>query len=139
MSLPHAENKIIPMSEKEIDLEMQRLPTKDQIDAKAKEPPEEDEDTPSESVVRSHLKRFQDFQATMKHIMEWLRIIIVCGVAIGIVCIVVYNFFASAEKDIPDEVMKKLYKFLEVQATGPNIGAISQPEIWRTTTNSTGN
>ena len=125
------------MSQKDLDLEMQRLPTKEQVDGKAKEPEEEEEEEVSEGAVRSHLKRFQDFQASMKHIMEWLRIVIVCGVAIGIVCIVIYNFFASAEKDIPDEVMKKLYKFLEVQAAGPSIGAISHTESWRTLTNST--
>ena len=125
------------MSQKDLDLEMQRLPTKEQVDGKAKEPEEEEEEEVSEGAVRSHLKRFQDFQASMKHIMEWLRIVIVCGVAIGIVCIVIYNFFASAEKDIPDEVMKNLYKFLEVQAAGPSIGAITHTESWRTLTNST--
>ena len=126
------------MSQKDLDLEMQRLPTKEQVDGKPKEPEEEEEEAEdSEGTVRSHLKRFQDFQASMKHIMEWLRIVIVCGVAIGIVCIVIYNFFASAEKDIPDEVMKMLYKFLEVQAAGPSIGAISHTESWRTLTNST--
>ena len=96
------------MSTKDIDLEMQRLPTKEQVDGKPKEHEEEEEEEEeevSEGAVRTHLKRFQDIQATMKHIMEWLRIVIVCGVALGIVCIVIYNFFASAEKDIPDEVM----------------------------------
>ena len=126
------------MSQKDIDLEMQRLPTKESVDGKAKEPEEEEEEEEvSETAVRSHLKRFRDMEATMKHIMEWLRIVIVCGVALGIVCILIYNFFASAEKDIPDEVMNKLYKFMEVQAAGPAIGAITQTESWRTLTNST--
>ena len=46
----------------------------------------------------------------------WGRIVILCVIAVAVVVIIVFNFFANDERDIPDDVLQKLYKFMQVQA-----------------------
>ena len=143
------------MTSKDIDLEMQRLPTKrmedikeenDAVDGKGKESADDGQQEAEETDGHPVTQHLRNFSSTIKHTLEWLRVIILCSVALGIIFIVVYNFFASAEKDIPDEVMNKLYKFLELQA-GANLGDLGQAATttttnraatWQTAKNSTG-
>ena len=78
---------------------------------KAKESSNEDQ-----PLLESHLDKLKSFKKTIKECLEWARLVVVCFAAGAIMIGVVYNFFANTEKDIPDVVFQKLYKFMEVQA-----------------------
>ena len=63
-----------------------------------------------------HLDKLKSFKKTIKECLDWVRLVVVCFAAGAIMIGVIYNFFANTEKDIPDAVFQKLYKFMEVQA-----------------------
>ena len=111
------------MADTKSEVEMTPLPTTDEIDGKHEDDP----------VIESQLARIKQFQSFLAQGFIWLRIIVVCGIALGIVFIVIHNIFAPNEKDVPAEVLKNLYKMLEAQS-GVNIGSITQQ--WPTLTNS---
>ena len=67
-------------------------------------------------LLESHLDKFKSFKKTIKEVLDWARLFVVCFAAGAILIGVVYNFFVNTEKDIPDVVFQKLYKFMEVQA-----------------------
>ena len=115
------------MASTKSELELSPLPTKDEADRKP------DEENAGDDVIQSHLRRIKHFQSVVAQALIWLRIIVVCGLAHGIVFIVIHNMFASNEKDVPAEVIKNLYKMLEAQS-GVNIGSITQQ--WSQVTNS---
>ena len=108
------------MASTKSELEMTPVETTDEADGK----PEED----------TQLARFKQVQNIITHGFIWLRIIVICAIALGIVFIVIHNIFASNEKDVPADVIKNLYKMLEAQS-GVNIGSITQQ--WPTLTKST--
>ena len=91
------------------------------------EPGGEGKDKPDGPVeVKEVVERFHSYQKIIKESLEWIRLIIVCGVAGCLILGVIYNFFASAEKDIPDEVFSKMYKFMQVEAgESPNIPSLN--------------
>ena len=101
------------------EIELSPLPTKDEADGK----PEEEND--GDDVIQTQLARIKHFQSVVAPILIWLRIIVVCGIALGIVFIVIHNIFAANEKDVPADVIKNLYKMLDAQS-GVNIGSITQ-------------
>ncbi len=109
------------------ELELSPLPTKDEADGKR------DEENAGDDVIQSQLGRIKHFQSIVAQALIWLRIIAICGIALGIVLIVIHNMFNSNEKDVPADVIKNLYKMLEAQS-GVNIGAITQE--WPKVTNS---
>ena len=77
------------------------------------------EQEPSQNVQEKagfHFVHLKAFKQTIKECLEWVRIVVLCFAAGAIMIGVVYNFFANTEKDIPDAVFQKLYKFMEVQA-----------------------
>jgi len=115
------------MASSKSEIELSPLPTKDEVDGKP------DEENTGDDVIQSHLGRIKHFQSVVAQALIWLRIIVVCGIALGIVFIVIHNMFASNEKDVPAEVIKNLYKMLEAQS-GVNIGSITQQ--WPKVTNS---
>ena len=111
------------MADTKSEVEMTPLPTTDEIGGKHEDDP----------VIESQLARIKQFQSILTQGFIWLRIIAVCGIALGIVFIVIHNIFAPNEKDVPAEVLKNLYKMLEAQS-GVNIGSITQQ--WPQVTNS---
>ena len=110
------------------DLEMTPVPTKDETDGKP------EEEATIEKVIETQVARFKFYQNTIAQFLVWLRIILFCAIGIGIAFIVIHNVFAPKDKDVPDEVLKNLFKMLEAQS-GVNIGSITQQ--WPTLTNST--
>ncbi len=77
------------------------------------------EQEPSQNVEEKggfHFVHLKAFKQTIKECLECVRIVVLCFAAGAIMIGVVYNFFANTEKDIPDAVFQKLYKFMEVQA-----------------------
>ena len=96
-------------------LELSPLPKKDEADGKP------DEENAVDDVIQTQLARFKH----STHGLIWLRIIAICGIALGIVFIVIHNNFAPTVQDVPDDVINKLYKMLEAQS-GVNIGSITQ-------------
>ncbi len=109
-------------------IEMQPIPEKDTSgEAKGDEEPKvEGKDQPDGPVeVKEVVERFHSYQKIIKESLEWIRLIVVCGVAGCLILGVIYNLFASAEKDIPDEVFSKMYKFMQAEAgDSPNIPSI---------------
>ena len=96
-------------------IEMEPIPEKEEsAEAKEEENALDQPDGPIE--VEKVVERFHYYQKIIKESMEWIRLIIVCGVAGCLILGVIHNFFASAEKDIPDEVFSKMYKFMQVEA-----------------------
>ena len=96
-------------------IEMEPIPEKEEsAEAKEEVKPLDQPDGPIE--VEKVVERFHYYQKILKESMEWIRLIIVCGVAGCLILGVIYNFFASAEKDIPDEVLSKMYKFMQADA-----------------------
>ena len=109
------------------EIELSPIRTKDEADGKP------DDENAGDDATQSHLGRIKHFQSVVAQALIWLRIIVVCGIALGIVFIVIHNMFASNEKDVPADVIKNLYKMLEAQS-GVNIGSITQQ--WPQVTNS---
>jgi len=62
------------------------------------------------------LDKLKIVKKAIKECLEWVRLAVLCFAAGAIIIGVVYNFFATSEKDIPEAVFQKLYKFMEVQA-----------------------
>ena len=114
---------VMPSSE----LEMTSVPTQDDTDGKPEEEPN------IENVIQSQVARFKFYQDTIAQFLVWLRIIVFCAIGIGIAFIAIHNVFAPKDKDVPDEVLKNLFKMLEAQS-GVNIGSITQQ--WPQVTNS---
>ena len=67
-------------------------------------------------LLESHLDKLKSIKKTIKEVLDWARLVVVCFAAGAIMIGVIYNFFVNTEKDIPDVVFQKLYKFMEVQA-----------------------
>ena len=109
------------------EIKLSSLPTKDEADGKP------DEENAGDDVIQSQLARIKRCQSIIAQALIWLRIIVICGIALGIVFIVIHNMFTSNDLDVPDEVVKNLYKMLEAQS-GVNIGSITQQ--WPKVTNS---
>ena len=109
------------------EIELSPVPTKDEADGKP------DEEKAGDDVIQSQLGRIKHCQSIIAQTLIWLRIIVICGIALGIVFIVIPNMFTSNDLDVPDEVVKNLYKMLEAQS-GVNIGSITQQ--WPKVTNS---
>ena len=109
------------------EIDLSPAPNKDEADGKA------DEENAGDDVMQTQLARFKHFQNIISHGLIWLRIIAICGIALGIVIIVIHNMFASKEKDVPADVIKNLYKMMEAQS-GVNIDSITQQ--WPQVTNS---
>ena len=122
-------------------IQMEPIPEKEEsAEAKEEEKPLDQPDGPIE--VEKVVERFHYYQKIIKESMEWIRLIIVCGVAGCLILGVIYNFFASAEKDIPDEVFSKMYKFMQAEAgDSPNIPSLidgkTQAQWWHLPRNST--
>ena len=113
------------------ELELSPLPTKDEADGK---PDEVDGKPEEESTIENVIEtRFKQFQNSITKFLVWLRILLFCVICFGIVFIAIHNVFAPKDKDVPDEVVKNLYKMLEAQS-GVNIGSITQQ--WPKVTNS---
>ncbi len=109
------------------ELKLSPLPTNDEADGKP------DEENAGDDVMQTQLARFKHFQNIISHGLIWLRIIAICVIVFGIVFIAIHNVLAPKDKDVPDDVIKNLYKMLEAQS-GVNIGAITQQ--WPKVTNS---
>ncbi len=77
--------------------------------------PLKEEDAQHEIPAVSHIEKINLYKKTIKECLEWVRLIVVSTIAGLIVVGLIYNFFASTEKDIPEEVFQKLYKFMQVQ------------------------
>ena len=67
-------------------------------------------------ILPIHFDKLKSFKKTIKECLEWVRLAVLTFAAGAIIIGVVYNFFATSEKDIPEAVFQKLYKFMEVQA-----------------------
>jgi len=110
-------------------MKMEPIPKKDESEEvkdhlEGGEPSGDQPDGPKE--IQEVVGRFHAYQKMLKEALEWIRIVIVCGIAACLILGVIYNFFASAEKDIPDEVFSKMYKFMQAEAAeSPNIQPLS--------------
>ena len=82
------------MASSKSEIELSPVPTK-RGDGKP------DEENAGDDVIQSHLGRIKHFQSVVAQALIWLRIIVVCGIALVIVFIVIHNMFASNEKDVP--------------------------------------
>ena len=77
--------------------------------------PLKEEQAEHEIPAGSHIEKMNLYKKTIKECLEWVRLIVLSTIAVLIVVGLIYNFFASTEKDIPEEVFQKLYKFMQVQ------------------------
>ncbi len=96
-------------------IEMDKLSTKepeDHVDGVKREVDETDASTPAQEVM-THINRVQNMLAQL---FIWGRIVILCVIAVAVVVIIVFNFFVPDDRDIPDDVLQNLYKFMQVQA-----------------------
>ena len=99
----------------EENIEMDKLNSKepeDQVDGVKREVDETDASTPAQEVM-THINRVQNMLAQL---FIWGRIVILCVIAVAVVVIIVFNFFVPDDRDIPDDVLQNLYKFMQVQA-----------------------
>ena len=64
--------------------------------------------------IREHVGKLEEY---LKKLVVWIRVLIVCVIAISLFGIVVYNYFAPPEKDISQQVINKL------------LGALNGPEF----------
>ena len=92
------------MASSKSEIELSPLPSEDEVDGKP------NEENAGDDVIQSQLARIKHFQSILAQALIWLRIISVCGIALGIVFIVIHNMFASNEKDVPADMIKNLYK-----------------------------
>ena len=99
---------------------MTPVPTKDDVDGKA-----EEEEPTVENIIQTQVARFTHYQNSITQFLIWLRILLFCGIGFDIVFITIHNVFAPKDKDVPDDVIKNLYKMLETQS-GVNICSITK-------------
>ena len=119
------------MASSKSEIELSPLPTKDEADGK---PDEVDGKPEEESTIENVIEtRFKQFQNSITKFLVWLRILLFLVICFGIAFIAIHKVFAPKDKDVPDEVVKNLYKMLEAQS-GVNIGSITQQ--WPKVTNS---
>ena len=109
------------------ELKMSPVPTQDEADGQAEEEPT------IENAIQTQVARFKYYQNAITHFLVWLRIIAFCVLVLAVIFNVIHNIFAPKDKDVPDDVIKNLYKMLEAQS-GVNIGSITQQ--WPKVTNS---
>ena len=84
---------------------------RERLHAKAEKNGEEEH----EAQAVSQMEKINLYKNVIKECLEWVRLIVVSTIAGLIIVGLIYNFFASTEKDIPEEVFQKLYKFMQVQ------------------------
>ncbi len=84
---------------------------RERLHAKASKDGEEEQEAQS----GSHLEKVKLYKNVIKECLEWVRLIVVSTIAGLIIVGLIYNFFASTEKDIPEEVFQKLCKFMQFQ------------------------
>ncbi len=78
--------------------------------------PAQEEHMNGHANIGVHLDKLKILKKAIKECLEWVRLAVLTFAAGAIIIGVVYNFFATSEKDNPDAVFQKLYKFMEVQA-----------------------
>ena len=86
---------------------------RERLHVKAVKDGEEEQEHEAQAV--SHMEKIKLYKKIIKECLEWVRLIVVSTIAGLIIVGLIYNFFASTEKDIPEEVFQKLYKFMQVQ------------------------
>ena len=91
-------------------------PTQDEL---KKEPPN----------IQVHLDKLKILKKAIKECLEWVRLAVLTFAAGAIIIGLVYNFFATTEKDIPEAVFQKLYKFMEGQAAAQGTSPPIEPKI----------
>ncbi len=79
--------------------------------------------------IELHLDKLKILKKTIKEFLEWVRLVVLCFAAVAVIIGVVYNFFATSEKDIPEAVFQKLYKFMEVQAAAQGTSSPIETKI----------
>ena len=84
---------------------------RERLNAKAENDGEEEHE--AQSV--SQMEKVKLYKNVIKEFLEWVRLIVISTIAGFFIVGLIYNFFASREKDIPEEVFHKLYKFMHVQ------------------------
>ena len=67
-------------------------------------------------IEKAGSSRLAELQKGIKAWAEWMRIIFLVVLFIFLFAGIVYNLFAPSEKDIPEEVFKRLYSFLQAHA-----------------------
>ena len=77
--------------------------------------PLKEEEAEREIPAGTPLEKINFYKKTIKECLEWVRLIVVSTIAGLIVVGLIYNFFASTEKDIPEAVFQKVYKFMQVK------------------------
>ena len=78
--------------------------------------PVQEDPTNGKANISFHLDKLKSFKKAIKESSECVRLAVLTFAAGAIIVGIVYNFFATSEKDIPEAVFQKLYKFMEVQA-----------------------
>ena len=76
---------------------------------------ENDGEEKHEAQSVSHMEKVKLYKNVIKECLEWVRLIVLSTIAGLIIVGLIYNVFASTEKDIPEEVFQKLYKFMQFQ------------------------
>ena len=79
--------------------------------------------------IQVHLDKLKILKRGIKEFLEWVRLVVLCFAAGAVIIGVVYNFFATSEKDIPEAVFQKLYKFMEVQAAAQGTSSPIETKI----------
>ena len=91
--------------------------------------PAQDELKNEHPNIKLQLDKLKILKKAIKECFEWVRLAVLCFAAGAIIIGVVYNFFATSEKDIPEAVFQKLYKFMEVQAASQGTSSPIETKI----------
>ncbi len=84
-------------------METNKFPMSEIDKAVETEPLREEKDTP-DSVP----SKFTNLKNKIKECFEWIRVIVLSLIAVSLVLVLCYNFFAPSEKDLPPEFFTKL-------------------------------
>ena len=79
--------------------------------------------------VTQSITKIEDY---LKKLMMWGRIILVGFLALAVVAILIYNFFAPSDKDVSPTVLNKLLKAINAEGLIDIPPIINQTE-WGTT------
>ena len=82
------------------------------------EPPREEERQELDGSAKSKIASGMHFIGSS---VETIRTVLISIVLIFLFLGFIYNLFASSEKDIPEDVFRRLFKFIEAQSSAPLI------------------
>jgi len=81
--------------------------------------------------VREDVNKLEGY---LKATIYWARILILAFVTLSLVAVLIYNFFAPKEKDVPDHIIEALRSAFNLGVMIDNGGVAAHPVVFQSLT-----